>query len=143
MDCVDAGQMHNTTATIARSAAGNTAQPKGTSDGQYRFRVCVPDDVPTDDFRRPHGVGGGAAPPPPPWSQAQGPPGQVYGAETPMPGREREYETFMAQNDASAAMPAAPPPPPIDADRRSRSPGLQVNFFDKPLADFKRPHGMG
>ena len=41
--------MHNTTATIARFAAGNTDQPKGTSDGQYRFRVCMPDDVPTDD----------------------------------------------------------------------------------------------
>ena len=33
------------------------------------------------------------------------------------------------------------PPPPIDDDRRSRSPGLQNNFYDTSTADFKRPHG--
>lgn len=29
----------------------------------------------------------------------------------------------------------------IDSDRRSRSPGLRNNFYDKPTSDFKRPYG--
>ena len=41
-----------------------------------------------------------AAPPPPP------PPAASYGAETPMPGREREYAAYKAQ---VAAAPGAPP----------------------------------
>ena len=35
------------------------------------------------------------------------------------------------------------PNPPIDGDRRSRSPGLQNNFYDVPTSDFKRPFGSG
>ena len=46
MDCVSAGQMYNTTGTLARLT---TRQPKGTNDAQYRYRVCVPADVPSDD----------------------------------------------------------------------------------------------
>ena len=30
----------------------------------------------------------------------------------------------------------------IDDDRRSRSPGLRNNFYDKPISDFKRPYGQ-
>jgi len=37
----------------------------------------------------------------------------------------------------------APAPPPIDADRRSRSPGLQHNFYETDISDFKRPWGTG
>jgi hypothetical protein len=31
--------------------------------------------------------------------------------------------------------------PPIDEERRGRSPGLQKNFYDVPVADFRRPYG--
>ena len=65
------------------------------------------------------------------------------GEEAPAPGREKEYEAF--KQDAAAACAGGPSfvPPPIDSDRRSRSPGLQRNFYDVPTSDFKRPHGMG
>merc|ERR1719182_1330914 len=63
-------------------------------------------------------------------------------AETPMPGREKEYEAYQQQVSAMGAAGPAPEIPPIDADRRSRSPGLQNNFYETSTADFKRPHGM-
>ena len=61
-----------------------------------------------------------------------------FGAEAPMPGREQEYGT-----DQNAAQPggANAPPPPIDAESRSRSPGMQRNFYDTAITDFKRPYG--
>ena len=31
-------------------------------------------------------------------------------------------------------------PPPIDSERRSRSPGLQHNFYDMDISDFKKPY---
>jgi outer membrane murein-binding lipoprotein Lpp len=66
-----------------------------------------------------------------------------YGAESPMPGREREYEAHMqSQGAAHVASGPAFVPPPIDTERRSRSPGLRRNFYDVSIADFKRPHGM-
>ena len=77
-----------------------------------------------------------------------------FGAESPIPGRETEYKAVMAQQGAgqpaSAAQQAAQPAeqpagqpgkrPPIDDERRSRSPGLQNNFFDVSTDDFKKPH---
>ena len=68
------------------------------------------------------------------------------GAETPMPGREREYRDFKAQGGSTAgpggARGPAYDPPPIDEDRRSKSPGMQRNFEAGSTADFKRPYGM-
>eukprot|EP00966_Prymnesium_polylepis_P008460 195067-Prymnesium_polylepis.1 len=32
--------------------------------------------------------------------------------------------------------------PRIDEERRTRSPGLQNNFYDVPMDDFRRPHPM-
>ena len=75
-----------------------------------------------------------AAPPSPP-------PG--FGVETPMPGREREYEAFKAQEQEGFVPGPAYAPPPIDAERKSRSPGLRNNFYDVPTSDFKRPYGTG
>jgi len=49
MDCVDAGQMDNTTTMLARHTSDSSLRPKGTVDGQYRYRVCVPADMPTDE----------------------------------------------------------------------------------------------
>ena len=61
-----------------------------------------------------------------------------------MPGREAEYEAYMAQGGGQGGMGGgAPAPPPIDADRRSRSPGLQHNFYETDISDFKRPYGAG
>jgi len=108
-------------------------------------------EVPMADFKRPHGMPRSAppspaleAPPPtatPAPAQQASSPAAGHGTETPMPGREREYEAFKALQAQSGG---APPyvPPPIDAERRSRSPGLQNNFYEVPMADFKRPHGM-
>ena len=113
-------------------------------------------DVPMADFKRPYGFGrGGASPPPEPPAaaaaapQAATPPPRGispplpvgYGAESPMPGREKEYEEYTAQG----AGPGGPAymPPPIDEERRNRSPGLSHNFYDVPMADFKRPYGFG
>ena len=71
-------------------------------------------------------------------AQAQG----EFGAESPIPGREKEYKAF---KDRQASNPiagrAASPPPPIDADRKKRSPGISTNFYDRSQADFKRPFG--
>jgi hypothetical protein len=91
-------------------------------------------EVSQADFKRPHGMGAGAAPGAP-----EAPP--EFGAESPMPGREREYEAFKDQASNTIAGGAASPPPPIDADRKNRSPGISNNFYERSQADFKRPHG--
>eukprot|EP00966_Prymnesium_polylepis_P080598 1867560-Prymnesium_polylepis.1 len=44
-----------------------------------------------------------------------------YGAEVPMPGREREYAEYMAQGNAEGMAPVSKAPP-IDEERRNRSP---------------------
>ena len=78
-------------------------------------------------------------------------PGLVgFGAESPIPGREKQYETLMTQPDAQgarasgdiAAIRSTAPRrrPPIDEERRSKSPGIQTNFSDVSTDDFKRPH---
>ena len=141
-------------------------------------------DTSTSDFKRPYGSGpapqqapmpaqqGQMPPPPQMQQQAPAPAAGIQGLysvsdETPMPGREKEYEAFKQMSEAQEAnLRAAPPPgqrpqgaqpshseflpptpndfkpPPIDAERRNRSPGLQHNFYDLSTADFKRPHGM-
>ena len=105
-------------------------------------------EVSTVDFKRPYGMPP-AAPEAPPADAGDAGAGSTrdnaplsYGTETPMPGREGEYEAFQAQGGAGAPDGPAYAPPPIDAERRSRSPGLQNNFYDKSTADFKRPHGV-
>ena len=105
-------------------------------------------DLPQSDFKRPYGFGGGggggqAAPPPPP-AAPQTPGADVaFGAESPMPGREQEYQQWMASGGAQMQSGPASPPPPIDDERRARSPGLAKNFYDLPQSDFKRPYGFG
>ena len=111
----------------------------------------------TADFRRPHGFRG--APTSDPWDESSttsgaggggGAPGggaggavPEFGAESPAPGREKEYTDFQAQSGGAQGMAGpAPPPPPIDEERRNRSPGMVNNFYDTSTADFKRPHGM-
>ena len=124
-------------------------------------------DTSTADFKRPHGMPAGA-PAPQYAPEAQAPPanqaaaaddglgGRLYavGEETPMPGREREYNEYKQQyhpvSTESASAPVmsapvaarAPAGPPIDEERRNRSPGMVTNFYDTSTADFKRPHGM-
>ena len=96
-------------------------------------------EVAQADFKRPYGMGAGAtlgAPEAPPAGQAP----TEFGAESPMPGREKEYKAFKDQSNPIAGR-AASPPPPIDADRKKRSPGISNNFYDRSQADFKRPHG--
>lgn len=104
------------------------------------------------------GGGGGGAVVAPPGIEVQlanggsnGGPGSApqplvaVGDETPMPGRERQYAVFKAQGggfDAGGGGTSNFVPPPIDEERRSRSPGLQRNFYDISAADFKRPYGM-
>ena len=107
-------------------------------------------EIPTADFKRPHGVRGPLPPDPPP--PAAAPPPMAFGAESPAPGREREYQAYQAaQGGAGQSMGGAssftPPassftPPPIDQERRNRSPGLSRNFYEISTSDFKRPHGM-
>ena len=67
------------------------------------------------------------------------------GEETPMPGREKEYEAYMqayTNNLPNAGGEATSSPrPAIDEDRRNRSPGMQHNFYETSTADFKRPYG--
>jgi hypothetical protein len=96
------------------------------------------------DFKRPYGTGNGAtSPPATEVSSNAGSAGPVQiGEEAPMPGREEEYTAFKAQE---AAAPPGPPfvPPPIDDTRRNKSPGIQNNFYDTDVADFKRPYGFG
>jgi len=82
-----------------------------------------------------------------------------FGAQSPIPGRERDFEAYMKQsyegqgaNDGYSDAPvvfdvpqtpsagrASTRPPPIDEERLRSSPGLQNNFYDLPTADFKRP----
>ena len=59
-----------------------------------------------------------------------------------MPGREAEYENLM-RNGGAQVMGTPAPRLPIDDERRSRSPGLQNNFYDKSNHDFRRPYGTG
>ena len=62
-----------------------------------------------------------------------------------MPGREKEFEAYKAQEReyvAQGGSLTASPQPSIDEERRSRSPGMSRNFYDISTADFKRPHGM-
>ena len=102
-------------------------------------------EVPSSEFRRAHG----AAPPAPdaPYGASAGvsgfgspaqPPGG-YGAESPLPGREGEYEAFRAQGGAGAG--SAFVPPPIGEERQGRSPGLQNNFYEVPSSEFRRAYG--
>ena len=97
-------------------------------------------EVSQADFKRPHGMGAAAAPGAPEAPPAGQAPAE-FGAESPMPGREREYEAFKDQASNPIAGGAASPPPPIDADRKNRSPGISNNFYERSQADFKRPHG--
>jgi hypothetical protein len=61
-----------------------------------------------------------------------------------MPGREEEYAAFKAQEAAGGPAPGPPAVAlPIDETRRNKSPGIQNNFFDTDVADFKRPYGFG
>ena len=105
----------------------------------------------------PPGVQLGAAPPaaPPATPPASSPNGGSsssgqgsagYGAESPMPGREREYEAYKAQGGADAAGGGGgggggAKPLAIDEERQSRSQGIANNFYDVPSDDFRRPHG--
>ena len=108
-------------------------------------------DTATADFKRPYGsppvgpdvppaAGAGAGPASGFPNGGAPPPMPPFGQESPMPGREKEYEAYMDQNAGQPSY-APAPPPPIDAERQSRSPGLQNNFYDTATADFKRPYG--
>lgn len=74
-------------------------------------------------------------PPPAAWAAAG------FGAESPAPGREKEYEANQARSGADGM--GGNVPPPVDAERRNRSPGIGRNFYDVSTADFKRSHGGG
>ena len=67
------------------------------------------------------------------------------GEETPMPGREKEYEAYMQAYTGNlpnaGGEGTSSPRPAVDEDRRNRSPGLQQNFYETSTADFKRPYG--
>ena len=142
--------------------AGN-AGPRPGRMGEFRAFVPPPSDerqgrspglqnnfykVASSDFRRAYG--GDAAPPPSdaPYgggagvsgfdSPAQPPAG--YGAESPLPGREGEYEAFRAQGGVAGAGRAFVPPP-IGEERQGRSPGLQNNFYEVASSDFRRAYG--
>ena len=103
------------------------------------------------DFKRPHGTGRGVAAPAPvappadatATTEAPAQPPIAFGEESPMPGRETDYEAIMAQAEAEAAAATPIATPPIDEERRSRSPGLQRAFYEMDMDDFKRPHGLG
>ena len=144
----------------------NAAQPGGANappppiDAESRSRSPGMQrnfyDTATTDFKRPYGspptgpeappafgAGDGSAPGFPfggGGEQSGAPPMPPFGEESPMPGREQQYGTSMDQNAGQASY-APAPPPQIDADRRGRSPGLQRNFYDTDMADFKRPYG--
>jgi len=100
-------------------------------------------EVSQADFKRPHGMGAAPDAPeaPPAGFSAEAP--AEFGAESPMPGREREYKAFTDQASNQYAGGPAYVPPPVDAERRNRSPGISNNFYEVSQADFKRPHGMG
>ena len=70
-----------------------------------------------------------------------------YGAESPAPGREAEYEAYqkmMSQypQQATAGGGGGNSRPTIDEERRSRSPGLSNNFYEISTSDFRTPYGM-
>ena len=60
-----------------------------------------------------------------------------YGAESPLPGREGEYEAFGAGGGAAGAGRAFVPPP-VDKGRQAR--GRQNNFFDVPPSEFRKAY---
>ena len=63
-----------------------------------------------------------------------------FGVETPIPGREKD---FQGQGGAGGSgKGAAYSAPPVDTSRGNRSPGISNNFYDLSTADFKKPHGM-
>ena len=62
-----------------------------------------------------------------------------YGAESPLPGREGEYEAFGAGGGAAGAGRAFVPPP-IDKGRQARSRGLQNNFLEVPPSEFRKAY---
>ena len=67
-----------------------------------------------------------------------------FGEESPLPGREKDYEDAMAQGGYGLSGRNGPSPyasPPLDEETRSRSPGLVKKFDDVPTADFRRPWG--
>ena len=67
----------------------------------------------------------------------------AYGAESPMPGREHEYEANNSQGGGQwAARGLHLRRRPSTRSAGNRSPGLQHNFYDVPTSDFKRPYGM-
>ena len=73
---------------------------------------------------------------------------EAYVPSGPLPVRSRAAAVTRQAAQMSGAMDGWPSRrnpnngPPIDEERRSRSPGLQNNFYEISTADFKRPHGM-
>ena len=74
---------------------------------------------------------------------------EAYVPSGPLPVRSRAAAVTRQAAQMSGAMDGWPSRrnpnngPPIDEERRSRSPGLQNNFYEISTADFKRPHGTG
>ena len=66
-----------------------------------------------------------------------------FGAESAIPGREKEYEAFKAQSgNGPAPMQSYPAQSyPVDGERRKRSPGLARDFSAMSNEDFRRPYG--
>ena len=62
-----------------------------------------------------------------------------YGAESPLPGREGEYEAFGAGGGAAGAGRAFVPPR-VDKGRQARSRGLQNNFLEVPPSEFRKAY---
>ena len=62
-----------------------------------------------------------------------------YGAESPLPGGEGEYEAFRARGGAAGAGRAFVRPP-IDKGRQAQSPGLQNNFYEVPPSEFRKAY---
>jgi hypothetical protein len=75
------------------------------------------------------------------WVASMNDPSTAFGAEVPLPGREQEYESFMAQAGADEAAPSRDSAPAIDDETRRKSPGLTNNFLDASTSDFKKPFG--
>ena len=67
-----------------------------------------------------------------------------FGAESPLPGREREYEEYKRKNGSPSAD-GGPGfrSPPVDDERLKRSPGISKNFYDLSRDEFRKPHSMG
>jgi hypothetical protein len=86
----------------------------------------------------------------PPTAQAPGKKVAADGSyEEVMPGREEEHAAYQAQlaeqsgqvaeGDTQRIVPLVRPP--ISEERRNRSPGMQHNFYEVALSDFKRSYG--